>query len=80
MYPNLKLQIWRLGIHQNRLAQMLGIDETALSRIVNGFREPGKEVRARIADLLQTDEGWLFQPDGDSCQRPLGSRRDEQAR
>ena len=79
MYPNLKLQIWRLGIHQNRLAQMLGIDETALSRIVNGFREPGVEVRARIAEILQTDEGWLFQAEGNSCHRPLTTRRDEQA-
>ena len=80
MYPNLKLQIWRLGIHQNRLAQMVGIDETALSRIVNGFREPGKEVRARIADLLQTDEGWLFQSDSDSSHRPLSNRRNQQTR
>lgn len=62
MYPNLKLQIWTLGIRQNRLAQMVGIHETLLSKIVNGFREPDGEVRARIASALKADETWLFTP------------------
>jgi transcriptional regulator with XRE-family HTH domain len=62
VYPNLKLQLWKTGIRQNRLAKMLGMDETMLSRIVNGFREPNGQVRARIAELLEMDEGWLFQP------------------
>ncbi|HKW98499.1 MAG TPA: helix-turn-helix transcriptional regulator [Bryobacteraceae bacterium] len=61
MYPNLKLQLFRTGIRQNRLAQSLGMDESILSKIVNGFREPSQEVRARIASLLDTDEEWLFQ-------------------
>lgn len=61
MYPNLKLQIWRSGIHQNRLARMLGIDETTLSRIINGFRAPSPQICARIADLLHADEAWLFE-------------------
>ncbi|MGD0620694.1 MAG: helix-turn-helix transcriptional regulator [Bryobacteraceae bacterium] len=60
MYPNLKLQLWKTGVRQNRLAQMLGMDETALSRIVNGYREPGAELRQSIAKLLETDEAWLF--------------------
>ncbi len=60
MYPNLKLQIWKSGIRQNRLAQMLGVDETMLSKIVNGFREPSRELRGRIATLLDTEEEWLF--------------------
>jgi transcriptional regulator with XRE-family HTH domain len=61
MYPNLKLQIWKSGIRQNRLAQMLGMDETMLSKIVNGFREPNRELRGRIAALLQSQEDWLFE-------------------
>jgi len=61
MYPNLKLQLWRIGIRQNRLAQMLGMDETMLSRIVNGFRAPSEETRAKIASLLHSDEQWLFE-------------------
>jgi transcriptional regulator with XRE-family HTH domain len=62
MYPNLKLQIWKSGIRQNRLAQMLGMDETMLSKIVNGFREPSRELRGRIAALLRSQEEWLFEP------------------
>jgi len=61
MYPNLKLQLWRSGIRQNRLAKNLGIDETILSKIVNGFREPNQQVRQRIATLLNSDEAWLFE-------------------
>jgi transcriptional regulator with XRE-family HTH domain len=61
MYPNLKLQLWTTGIRQNRLAQMLDIDETIVSRIVNGFRQPSEEMRSRIAELLKSDAEWLFQ-------------------
>jgi len=62
MYPNLKLQLWRSGIRQNSLAKMLDMDETILSRILNGFREPSPGTRARIAALLQSEEKWLFEP------------------
>jgi plasmid maintenance system antidote protein VapI len=61
MYPNLKMQLWTSGIRQNRLAKMLDIDETILSRIVNGFREPSQDMRIRIAALLKSDVEWLFQ-------------------
>ena len=64
MYPNLKLQLWKAGIRQNRLAQILGVDETMLSRMMNGFREPSQQMRARIAELLKRDEGWLFDSGG----------------
>lgn len=61
MYPNLKLQMWRSGIRQNRLARMLNLDETILSRIVNGFRKPCPEMKAKIAEALNTDQDWLFE-------------------
>jgi transcriptional regulator with XRE-family HTH domain len=60
MYTNLKLQIWRLGVRQNRLAQMIGIHETLLSKIINGFRQPDAKTRACIAAALHSDEDWLF--------------------
>jgi transcriptional regulator with XRE-family HTH domain len=60
MYVNLKMQMWKSGIRQNRLARTLGIDETALSRIVNGFREPSAPLRQRIAAALECDPAWLF--------------------
>jgi transcriptional regulator with XRE-family HTH domain len=61
MYPNLKLQIWKNGIRQNRLAKLLGMDETMLSRIVNGYRNPNAQLRQSIADLLSCDPAWLFE-------------------
>jgi transcriptional regulator with XRE-family HTH domain len=64
MYPNLKLQMWKAGIRQNRLAKMLDMDETVLSKIVNGFREPNEQTRAKIASFLQSDEQWLFESAG----------------
>jgi transcriptional regulator with XRE-family HTH domain len=73
MYPNLKLQIWRLGFRQNRLAQMIGIHETLLSKIINGFREPDAETRVRIATALQSDEGWLFAAPEDLPPRECGA-------
>ncbi len=65
MYPNLKFQLWRSGIRQNRLAQMLEMDETTLSRIVNGYRTPSDQLKAAIATLLRCDADWLFQRNED---------------
>jgi transcriptional regulator with XRE-family HTH domain len=62
MYPNVKLQLWRTGIRQNQFARKLGIDETLLSKIINGFREPNADMKKKIAVALQSDEAWLFQP------------------
>jgi len=60
MYPNLRIQLWKAGIRQNRLAKMVEMDETLLSRIVNGYREPSVEFRKRISTILECDEEWLF--------------------
>jgi transcriptional regulator with XRE-family HTH domain len=60
MYPNLKLQLWKSGIRQNRLAQMVGIHESLLSKVLNGFREPDLDLQKRIAAVLQCDPNWLF--------------------
>lgn len=82
MYPNLKLQLWRAGIRQNRLAKVLGMHESMLSKMINGFREPGPEIRTKIAALLNANEIWLFEttPDnkalyhaGKSTNEPLHS-------
>ena len=74
MYSNLKLQLWRTGIRQNRLAQTLDIDETLLSKIINGFREPSPEIRQRIAAFLNEDETWLFEK---STAHAAGSMTDD---
>jgi transcriptional regulator with XRE-family HTH domain len=61
MYPNLKLKLWKTGIRQNRLAQMLHVDATMISKVINGFREPSADLRIRIATVLKCDEVWLFE-------------------
>jgi transcriptional regulator with XRE-family HTH domain len=71
MYPNLRIQLWKSGIRQNRLAKMLEMDETLLSRIVNGFRQPSAECRKRISALLQSEEEWLFQIVEDAPLNPV---------
>jgi DNA-binding XRE family transcriptional regulator len=69
MYPNLKLKLWTAGIKQNQLAKALGMDETMLSKVINGFREPSAQLRTRIACFLETDESWLFERSGVSGER-----------
>lgn len=61
MYGNLKLQLWKCGLRQNQLAQLVDIDDTLLSKVVNGFRRPTPELRTRIARVLECDEAWLFE-------------------
>jgi transcriptional regulator with XRE-family HTH domain len=61
MYPNLKLAIFKRGIHQNRLARLLGINEAILSKIIHGYREPSDSQRRLLAGYLAEDESWLFE-------------------
>ncbi len=61
MFPNLKLQIFRRGDHQNQLARELGIDETVLSKIIHGYRNPTPVQRKLLATYLEADEEWLFE-------------------
>lgn len=61
MFPNLKLQIFRRGSHQNQLAKALSIDETVLSKIIHGYRDPTLAQRQLLANYLDVDEAWLFE-------------------
>ncbi|WP_109484707.1 helix-turn-helix domain-containing protein [Occallatibacter savannae] len=61
IYPNLKLRVYTMGMRQNRLAKMVGIDEAYLSRIINGVRVPGKQMQQQIAEALGCDPEWLFE-------------------
>jgi transcriptional regulator with XRE-family HTH domain len=61
MYPNLKLEIFKRGIHQNHLAKELGIKEANLSKIIHGYREPSETMRKLISDYFAVDEAWLFE-------------------
>ena len=61
MFPNLKLKIFLRGSHQNRLAKSVGIDETVLSKIIHGYRNPTAAQKKLLADYLDADEAWLFE-------------------
>jgi len=45
------------------------MDETLLSRIVNGFRQPSDELKVRIAEVLHSDIEWLFEAAHDGEQQ-----------
>jgi transcriptional regulator with XRE-family HTH domain len=77
MYPNLKLRLWKAGVRQNRLARALAVDETMLSKIINGFRLPSRDLQERIAKVLECDPDWLFKKEDDFR---IVSRRDESGR
>lgn len=40
---------------------MVGMDETMLSKIINGYRVANPELRVKIAGVLGSDEEWLFE-------------------
>lgn len=61
MYPNLKLQLFRNAVRQNFLARQLGIDESILSKIIHGYREPSTAQRQMLANYLGAEESWLFE-------------------
>jgi transcriptional regulator with XRE-family HTH domain len=61
MYPNLKLQIFKLGIRQNQIAKDLKLCESQLSKIIHGYREPSPDERKLLAGYLSVDESWLFE-------------------
>ncbi len=61
MYPNLKLQLFRNAVRQNFLARELGIDESILSKIIHGYREPSTAQRQMLANYLGAEESWLFE-------------------
>jgi len=61
MYPNLKLQIFKLGIRQNQMAKELKLCESQLSKIIHGYRKPSADERKLLAVYLNVDESWLFE-------------------
>ena len=48
------------GITQRDLANRIGIDESILSRIIKGYRNPKADVLANIATALHTTSDYLL--------------------
>jgi len=61
MYPNLKIEIFKRGLHQNVLAREVGLNEAILSKIIRGNLEPNGTQKRILAEYLQADENWLFE-------------------
>ena len=79
MYPNLKLQLFRSSVRQNFLARAVGIDESVLSKIIHGYREPSKGQRQLLANYLGVEESWLFEKfEVASRTRPAGNHASPQ--
>ncbi len=79
MYPNLKLQLFRSSVRQNFLARAVGIDESILSKIIHGYREPSKGQRQLLANYLGVEESWLFEKfEVASRTRPAGNHASPQ--
>ena len=60
MLANFKTALAARGMRQVELALELKIAPTILSEIVNGRRSASPPLRARLAEMLQADEDWLF--------------------
>lgn len=60
MLVNFKTALAARGTRQVELALELKIAPTVLSEIVNGRRSANPSLRARLAEMLQVDEAWLF--------------------
>ena len=48
------------GIQQKELAERIGITEAAMSRYINGTREPKPDVIANMATALHTTSDYLL--------------------
>ena len=57
---NFKTALAARGMKQAELAIELKIAPTVLSEIVHGRRCASPSMRARLAEMLQADEAWLF--------------------
>ncbi len=60
---NLRDRREELGISQEEMADMLGVDRSTYVRYETGLRTPPLQVAIRIAEILKSDIPSLFAPD-----------------
>ncbi len=58
-YPKLKEILVRKGIKQWKLAKMIGVHETYLSKIMVGRLEPSKKLVEKICKVLDIEQGSI---------------------
>jgi transcriptional regulator with XRE-family HTH domain len=61
MLVNIKAALAAHRLRQWDLAAMLKISQTTMSEIIAGRRPVEPRMKARIAEILRTNEDWLFQ-------------------
>ena len=61
---NLRTHRTKLGISQERLAEISGLHRTYISGLERGIRNPSITIIARLADALQIEPGDLLSRDG----------------
>ena len=60
MNLKLKVKMFETGISQRALSHQLAIDESRLSRIVNGWSDPTPQEQTEIAEALNSQASELF--------------------
>ncbi len=60
MLANVKTALAARAMRQAKLAQTVGLPESTLSEFIHERCEIPPHFRARIAEALQADPGWLF--------------------
>jgi len=74
MYPNLNRQIWKSGIPPESPCRELNMDQTLLSKIIHGYRQPSRQMKVRGAQYLRIDEARLLELDSDDSPKPQPRR------
>jgi len=75
VYTKLKREVWGSRIHQDRPARELKIDETVLSKIINGYRTLSPSVREVLAEYFGREESRLFEGERDLPRRANGRNK-----
>lgn len=55
----IKLQMKRMGLTNNMLADKLGVDKSTISNWTSGYRNPKLETLMKLADTLNTSMDYL---------------------
>ena len=62
MLVNLRAAILERGTRGWKVARKANIPPNRFSAIVHGQYQPSASLRAKIAEVLEADENWLFAP------------------
>ena len=70
-FPHVRYASFLRGMTQQQLACSVGMSAARMCRCERGIQEFTSEERARIAQFLRFDEGWLFERPKPRLSKPL---------